>query len=171
MYKYSRAPLARPRHCSPAAARLLPRKCGPRGVQCPELEKSIQPLSCMGHPLGAALGARLGSGRPTLCVAGDAAFLSQGTRAACRGRAKRHPVRVGDSFQRRPWALWASWSHRFVRYSEGHSLFLGPVRGASARNPYMLCSGSGNARQPSTPVPQSRRPSRAQAPSSLSSAP
>ncbi|HEY0463626.1 MAG TPA: thiamine pyrophosphate-dependent enzyme, partial [Polyangiaceae bacterium] len=34
--------------------------------------------SCMGHPLGAALGVRLGSRRPTICIAGDAAFLSQG---------------------------------------------------------------------------------------------
>ena len=34
--------------------------------------------SCMGHPLGAALGVRLGSRCPTVCIAGDAAFLSQG---------------------------------------------------------------------------------------------
>lgn len=34
--------------------------------------------SCMGHPLGAALGVRLGSGKPTVCVAGDAAFLAKG---------------------------------------------------------------------------------------------
>jgi len=34
--------------------------------------------SCMGHPLGAALGVRLGSRCPTICIAGDAAFLSQG---------------------------------------------------------------------------------------------
>jgi thiamine pyrophosphate-dependent acetolactate synthase large subunit-like protein len=34
--------------------------------------------SCMGHPLGAALGVRLGSGAPTICVTGDAAFLSKG---------------------------------------------------------------------------------------------
>jgi thiamine pyrophosphate-dependent acetolactate synthase large subunit-like protein len=32
----------------------------------------------MGHPIGAALGVRLGSRRPTLCVSGDAAFLSKG---------------------------------------------------------------------------------------------
>lgn len=34
--------------------------------------------SCMGHPLGAALGVRLGSRCPTICIAGDAAFLSKG---------------------------------------------------------------------------------------------
>lgn len=43
-------------------------------------QRSFIPMawSCMGHPLGASLGIRLGSGRPTLCVAGDAAFLSAG---------------------------------------------------------------------------------------------
>jgi acetolactate synthase-1/2/3 large subunit len=34
--------------------------------------------SCMGHPLGASLGVRLGSGCPTFCVTGDAAFLAKG---------------------------------------------------------------------------------------------
>jgi acetolactate synthase-1/2/3 large subunit len=34
--------------------------------------------SCMGHPLGAALGVRIGADRPTICVAGDAAFLATG---------------------------------------------------------------------------------------------
>jgi len=34
--------------------------------------------SCMGHPVAAALGVRLGSGLPTICVAGDAAFLAKG---------------------------------------------------------------------------------------------
>ncbi|HEX4339185.1 MAG TPA: thiamine pyrophosphate-binding protein [Polyangiaceae bacterium] len=34
--------------------------------------------SCMGHPLGASLGVRLGSGNPTFCVTGDGAFLAKG---------------------------------------------------------------------------------------------
>jgi acetolactate synthase-1/2/3 large subunit len=34
--------------------------------------------SCMAHPLAASLGVRLGSKLPTVCVTGDAAFLSKG---------------------------------------------------------------------------------------------
>jgi acetolactate synthase-1/2/3 large subunit len=34
--------------------------------------------SCMGHPVAASIGVRLGSGLPTLCITGDAAFLSKG---------------------------------------------------------------------------------------------
>ncbi|HVW29469.1 MAG TPA: thiamine pyrophosphate-binding protein [Polyangiaceae bacterium] len=43
-------------------------------------QRSYIPMgwSCMGHPIAAALGVRLGSGLPTVCVAGDGAFLSKG---------------------------------------------------------------------------------------------
>jgi acetolactate synthase-1/2/3 large subunit len=43
-------------------------------------QRSYIPMgfSCMAHPLAASIGVRLGSDRPTLCVTGDAAFLSKG---------------------------------------------------------------------------------------------
>jgi len=72
----------------------------------------------MGHPLGASLGVRLGSGRPTFVVAGDGAFLAKG--------AELHAA-VESGVGRFVWVVLSNGGHGLVRM--GTEAALGPRHG------------------------------------------
>ncbi|HYQ45000.1 MAG TPA: thiamine pyrophosphate-binding protein [Polyangiaceae bacterium] len=77
--------------------------------------------SCMGHPLAASIGVRLGSGSPTLCVTGDAAFLAEGLEL--------HAA-VEAGVERLVWVVLSNRGHGLVR--AGTEMLLGPNHGVEA---------------------------------------
>jgi acetolactate synthase-1/2/3 large subunit len=77
--------------------------------------------SCMGHPLAASLGVRLGSGRPTLCVTGDAAFLAEGLELHAAVEAR---------ISQLVWVVLSNRGHGLVR--AGTQMLLGPNHGVEA---------------------------------------
>jgi thiamine pyrophosphate-dependent acetolactate synthase large subunit-like protein len=90
-------------------------------------QRSYIPMawSCMAHPLAASLGVRLGSRRPTLCVTGDAAFLSKGLELHAA-------VEAGMSGF--VWVVLSNRGHGLVRFGtakllgEGHGVEAGDFR-------------------------------------------
>lgn len=83
-------------------------------------QRSYIPMSwsCMAHPLAASLGVRRGSGRPTLCVTGDAAFLSKGLELHAAVEAG-----LGGLV----WVVLSNRGHGLVRF--GTAKLLGPAHG------------------------------------------
>lgn len=77
--------------------------------------------SCMGHPLAASIGVRLGSGSPTLCVTGDAAFLAEGLEV--------HAA-VEAGIDQLVWVVLSNRGHGLVR--AGTEMLLGPNHGVEA---------------------------------------
>jgi len=77
--------------------------------------------SCMGHPLAASIGVRFGLGRPTLCVTGDAAFLSKGLEL--------HAA-VENEVSGLVWVVLSNRGHALVR--TGTQLLLGEQHGVEA---------------------------------------
>lgn len=91
-------------------------------------QRSYIPMawSCMAHPVAASLGVRLGTGKPTLCVTGDAAFLSKGLELHAA-------VEAGvDGFV---WVVLSNRGHGLVRFGTdkllgaGHGVEAGDFRG------------------------------------------
>ena len=77
--------------------------------------------SCMGHPLAASIGVRLGAGCPTLCVTGDAAFLAEGLEL--------HAA-VESGIEQLVWVVLSNRGHGLVR--AGTELLLGANHGVEA---------------------------------------
>ncbi|HEU5073024.1 MAG TPA: thiamine pyrophosphate-binding protein, partial [Polyangiaceae bacterium] len=81
--------------------------------------------SCMGHPLAASIGVRFGLKRPTLCVTGDAAFLSKGLEL--------HAA-VENGVSRLVWVVLSNRGHALVRtgtkllLGEGHAVEAGDFK-------------------------------------------
>ncbi|HEX9620819.1 MAG TPA: thiamine pyrophosphate-binding protein [Polyangiaceae bacterium] len=86
-------------------------------------QKSYIPMewSCMAHPLAASIGVRLGSRCPTVCVTGDAAFLSKGLELHAAVEA-----RVSGLV----WVVLSNRGHGLVRL--GTEKLLGPGHGVEA---------------------------------------
>lgn len=82
--------------------------------------------SCMGHPIAASIGIRLGSGRPTLCITGDGAFLSKGLELHTAVEAR---------LDRLVWLVLSNGGHGMVRLGAhqmlgaGHGVEVGDFRG------------------------------------------
>ncbi|MEI9938748.1 MAG: thiamine pyrophosphate-binding protein [Pseudomonadota bacterium] len=91
--------------------------------------------SCMGHPLAASLGVRLGSQRPTLCVTGDAAFLAEGLEL--------HAA-VEGGIANLVWVVLSNRGHGLVR--AGTEMLLGPNHGVEAGDFRILPDVAGIAR-------------------------
>lgn len=77
--------------------------------------------SCMGHPVAASIGVRLGAQRPTLCVTGDAAFLAEGLELHAAVEAG-----IGELV----WVVLSNRGHGLVR--AGTELLLGANHGVEA---------------------------------------
>jgi acetolactate synthase-1/2/3 large subunit len=86
-------------------------------------QRSYIPMawSCMAHPVAASLGVRLGSGKATLCVTGDAAFLS---------KALELHAAVEAGVGRFVWVVLTNRGHGLVRF--GTEKLLGPGHGVEA---------------------------------------
>ena len=91
--------------------------------------------SCMGHPLAASLGVRLGSGQPTLCITGDAAFLAEGMEL--------HAA-VEAGVTQLVWVVLSNRGHGLVR--AGTEMLLGPSHGVEAGDFKTLPDAAGIAR-------------------------
>jgi len=84
--------------------------------------------SCMGHPVAASVGVRMGSGKPTVCVTGDGAFLSKGLELHAA-------VEAGLSGL--VWIVLSNQGHGLVRlgtdtaHGKGHGVEVGHFRSAA----------------------------------------
>ena len=77
--------------------------------------------SAMGHPLAASIGVRLGSRQPTVCVTGDAAFLSKGLELQAA---------LENGVSQLVWVVLNNRGHALVRM--GTEALLGPQHGVEA---------------------------------------
>lgn len=91
--------------------------------------------SCMGHPLAASIGVRLGSGFPTLCVTGDAAFLAEGLEL--------HAA-VEAGIEQLVWVVLSNRGHGLVR--AGTAMLLGSNHGVEAGDFKLQADAAGIAR-------------------------